>query len=57
MASKMPHEGHNKHMCYLVNMKTPVAELKKIAKDAVFMCRNCGRSAKDKKHLCNPVKL
>jgi len=57
MAAKMPHEGHNKHMCYLVNMKTPVAELKKIAKDAAFICKNCGRSAKDKKNLCNPVKL
>lgn len=57
MAKKMPHAGHEKHMCYLVNIRTPVAELKKIAQDGSYICKNCARVANDKKYLCNPVKL
>ncbi len=57
MAKKMPHAGHEKHMCYLVNIRTPISELKTIAKDAKYICKNCARSAKDSKNLCNPVKL
>jgi hypothetical protein len=57
MAKKMPHAGHEKHMCYLVNIRTPVNELKKIAKDGKYICKNCARVANDLKNLCNPVKL
>ena len=57
MAKTMPHAGHEKHMCYLVNVRTSISELKKIAKDPQYICKNCGRSAKYSKHLCNPVKL
>ncbi len=57
MATKMPHAGHEKHMCYLVNVRTSVSELKKIAKDPQFICKNCARVAKEAKYLCNPVKL
>ena len=57
MKSAMPHAGHEAHLCYLVNMRTSITELKKIAKDAKYICRNCARVANDKKHLCNPVKL
>lgn len=57
MANKMPHAGHDKHMCYLVNVRTNITELKKIAKEPKFICKNCARAAKDRKHLCNPAKL
>lgn len=57
MAKKMPHAGHDKHMCYLVNVRTPISELKTYAKDAKYICKNCARVAKDLKNLCNPVKL
>jgi hypothetical protein len=57
MAKKMPHAGHEKHMCYMVNVRTSISELKKIAKDPKFICKNCARVAREGKHLCNPVKL
>ena len=57
MAKKMPHAGHEKHMCYMVNVRTSISELKKIAKNPKFICKNCARVARESKHLCNPVKL
>ena len=48
------HPHHDTHMCSLVgvrNMKT-VAEL---AQGAQFICFVCGRAAKKKEHLCEPI--
>jgi hypothetical protein len=50
------HPNHDLHMCNVVklrNMKT-VAEL---AKDAQYICFICGRAAKKKEHLCEPVAI
>ena len=50
------HPNHDLHMCRIVslrNMKT-VAEL---AKDAKYICFICGRAAKKKEHLCEPVAI
>jgi hypothetical protein len=50
------HPNHDLHMCRIVqvrNMKT-VAEL---AKDARYICFICGRAAKRKEHLCEPVAI
>jgi hypothetical protein len=57
MAKSMPHAGHDKHMCYLVNVRTPISDLKKLAKDAKYICKNCARVSNNIKNLCNPVKL
>ena len=57
IAAILPHEGHEKHLCYLVNLKVKTSELKKFVKDAQFICKNCGRAAKSDGNLCNPVKL
>lgn len=32
-------------------------ELKRIARDARYICRKCGRVARDKDWLCKPEKL
>ena len=34
-----------------------LAKLKEIVRVPVVVCRDCGRAANDKKHLCKPVKL
>ena len=50
------HPNHDDHLCKIVelrNMKT-VATL---SKDARYICFLCGRAAKHKKNLCEPVEI
>ena len=57
---KMPHTGHEKHLCYLNNLgfqKNNAKEYKELIKNAKFFCEICGRSAASEKNLCKPVKL
>jgi len=56
----MPHSGHEKHLCYLNNLKVQLNspdEYKALVKNAQFMCENCGRAAVSEKNLCKPVRL
>jgi hypothetical protein len=56
----MPHPGHDKHLCYLNNLRFQVENqeaYKALIKNAEFFCQNCGRAATDSKNLCKPVKL
>lgn len=58
--AKMPHPGHNKHLCYLNNLGFPVTdpeEYKELIKNPRFYCKNCGRAAVSEKNLCKPEKL
>jgi len=50
------HPNHDKHLCKMVelrNMKTAG----KLAKNAQYICFLCGRAAKNKSNLCEPVEL
>lgn len=58
--SKMPHAGHDKHLCYLNNLgfqNTNEKEYKQLVKNPEFLCKNCGRVAASQNNLCKPVKL
>ncbi len=57
---KMPHPGHNKHLCYLNNIGMQLsnpAEYRELVKEAAYMCKVCGRVAAKSANLCKPVKL
>ena len=57
---KMPHLGHAKHLCYLVNIgynKSNTKDFKKMVKHARYLCKRCGRAANRKMNLCSDVKL
>ena len=56
----MPHNGHDKHLCYLTNIGFQFSEpktYKSLVKDGRYYCRICGRVALDDKNLCKPAKL
>jgi hypothetical protein len=57
---EMPHESHEKHLCYLANIGFPQSNIKvykELVKNAQYMCKVCGRVAVDEQNLCKPVKL
>jgi len=57
---KMPHPGHEKHLCYLNNLgfqQSDPEQYRAIIRNPKFFCENCGRSAANEKNLCRPVKL
>jgi len=58
--AKMPHPGHDRHLCYLNNLGYQIshpAQFKELVRNGRFMCRVCGRVAASDKNLCKPVKL
>ena len=58
--AKMPHNGHDMHLCYLQNLGFATEDprqYKALVRNARFMCRQCGRAAAKKENLCKPVKL
>lgn len=57
---RMPHPGHDQHLCYLVNvgyLRSNNKDYKESVKDARYVCKNCGRVAHDGENLCNPARL
>lgn len=58
--SKMPHPGHDKHLCYLTTLGFQVsnpADYEGLVQNGKFWCRNCGRVAAEEKNLCSPIKM
>ena len=57
---KMPHNGHDKHLCYLTNLGFMVEspqDYMKLVRDANYICKQCGRAANSPDNLCKPMKL
>lgn len=57
---KMPHPGHDKHLCYLNNigfLASNPDDYKALLRNAKYVCKNCGRAAAEAKNLCKPEPL
>jgi hypothetical protein len=57
---KMPHVGHDKHLCYLRNvgyLESHLKEYKELVREANYVCKVCGRVATSSGSLCKPVKI
>ncbi len=50
------HPNHDKHMCHIMSLRN-LKTAAKLAKDSQYICMICGRAAKNKKNLCEPVKI
>jgi len=55
-ALKVPHEGHEQHLCELRNNMTQ-EQYKRLIQGAQYFCQHCGRSAASSKNLCFPEKI
>ncbi len=57
---KMPHSGHEEHLCLLQNvgyLNTSFEDYKNLVRNPNYVCKNCGRTAANEKNLCAPEKL
>ncbi|MHC4130422.1 MAG: hypothetical protein ACYSSP_05560 [Planctomycetota bacterium] len=57
---KLPHSGHNRHLCYLVNLGCQQRSQKmyeKLVCEPKYFCLQCGRAAGKAKNLCKPFKM
>ncbi len=57
---KMPHPGHEEHLCYLQNIGFLIKnwdDYKNLIKNPKFICKACGRVADSDKNLCAPEEL
>ncbi len=47
---------HTQHICTLAG-KADFAKITDLAGNAKFVCMNCGRVARDRGNLCNPIEF
>lgn len=56
--SGLPHIGHGGHICHLVEYgEATLTEIKNLVRDGRWICRTCGRVAKNMENVCAPVYL
>ncbi len=54
---KLPHVGHENHLCKIWSDTYDVGEVRDLVKNAQFICKVCGRVAAKKENLCDPTSL
>ena len=50
------HPNHDSHLCKIVEIRN-MKSVAKLSKDARYICFLCGRAAKHKKNLCEPIEI
>jgi hypothetical protein len=55
-ALRVPHEGHERHLCELRNNLT-VDAYKQLIRESKFVCKHCGRAAAKRENLCFPEEI
>jgi hypothetical protein len=53
---KDPKQCDDQHLCKLAK-RSDLEEIKRLVKDASYICRKCGRAAREPANLCDPSRL
>jgi len=53
---KDPKNCREQHLCKLVK-RDDLGQVRKLAREAAYLCLKCGRAARDKNSLCDPSPL
>ena len=53
-ASRDCHERN--HLCQII-IDRDLERIKKLVKDSMYYCKNCGRAAHEAENLCNPSRI
>jgi hypothetical protein len=56
MKAKKCKGNHKGHLCVLASVGK-IDEIRFLARNPAFICFNCGRLARAKKNLCNPMPI
>ena len=58
MPEESPHIGHSHHLCEMARTgNVSLKQMKDLIKNAKYMCKRCGRAAKNEENLCDAVPL
>ena len=53
-----PHIGHKHHLCAMAESgDVGLEQMKDLVRNPKFMCKRCGRAAKNSDNLCEPITL
>ncbi|MFX0089946.1 MAG: hypothetical protein ACFE7S_08610 [Candidatus Hodarchaeota archaeon] len=53
-----PHHDHDQHLCEKIAHGITIGEYRKlVTSNPKWICRLCGRAARDAENLCDPVAL
>lgn len=46
----------DQHLCKLAK-RGDIEQVRKLVKDAAFVCKKCGRAAREQENLCEPTRI
>jgi len=55
--AKMPHIGHERHLCKIWADTYDVDQVRNIVRNGKYICKVCGRVAANKENLCDPTEI
>jgi hypothetical protein len=53
----LTHDNHDTHLCSIVERGSTINEYRQLVISPVYLCRQCGRTARLADHLCDPIPL
>jgi hypothetical protein len=55
---RSPHVGHKHHLCAMADSgDVSLEQMKDLVRNSKYLCKRCGRVAKNSDNLCEPVTL